>query len=329
MCRTMLGYDINGLGNTQGGRGNICPTTLNLAYLGIKYGICLGEREKPDIEGFWNEFNELLKIQEESLLFRFEYIASKKAKSSPFLYENGMMKNTLGRKLEPDEEVRECVKHGTLAMGYHALADCMIALFGKHHGEDKDVYNFAYKIVEHIHNYAKEATERNHLNFSCYATPAENSCSTLRDKMYEQFGEIKGITDKEYLTNSHHIPVDYNISIKDKIDLESHFSKLATGGNITYVELESSATRNLQVLEDIINYAMNSEVVYFALNFPISHCLNCHYDGDMNDICPECNSDNIEVLGRITGYLSSDYRNFNKGKQQEFKNRIKHNIDIE
>lgn len=328
-CRTMLGYDINGLGNTQGGRGNICPATLNLAYIGIKHGICLGERKEPDIEGFWKELDELLKIQEESLLFRYEYIASKKARNNLFLYENGIMKNTLGRKLKPDEEVRECVKHGTLAMGYIGLADCMIALFGKHHGEDDDIYKFAYSVVEHIHNYAVDATKRNHLNFSCYATPAEGCCSTLRDKIYDQFGEIKGITDKEYLTNSHHIPVDYNISIQRKIDLEAPFAKLATGGCIMYVELESSVTHNTQVVEDIINYAMNSGTTYFALNFPISHCLDCHYDGDMNNECPECHSDNIEILGRVTGYLSSDYRNFNKGKKQEFKNRVKHTLDKE
>ena len=298
-CRTMLGYDINGLGNMQGGRGNIAPATLNLAYLGIKHGICLGKRETPDIEGFWKELDDMLKIEEESLLFRYEYIASKKARSNPFLYENGVMKNTLGRKLKPDEEVRECVKHGTLALGYVGLADCMIALFGKHHGEDDDVYKFAYSVVDHIHEYALDATNRNHLNFSCYATPAEGSCSTLRDKLFEQFGEIKGITDKEYLTNSHHIPVDYNISIQRKIDLEAPFAKLATGGCIMYVELESSVTNNTQVVEDIINYAMNSGTSYFALNFPISHCLNCHYDGDMNDECPECHSNNIEILGRV------------------------------
>ena len=328
-CRTMLGYDINGLGNMQGGRGNIAPATLNLAYLGIKHGICLGKRETPDIEGFWKELDDMLKIEEESLLFRYEYIASKKARSNPFLYENGVMKNTLGRKLRPDEEVRECVKHGTLALGYVGLADCMIALFGKHHGEDDDVYKFAYSVVDHIHDYALDATNRNHLNFSCYATPAEGTCSTLRDKLFEQFGEIKGITDKEYLTNSHHIPVDYNISIQRKIDLEAPFAKLATGGCIMYVELESSVTNNTQVVEDIINYAMNSGTSYFALNFPISHCLDCHYDGDMNDKCPECHSDNIEILGRVTGYLSSDYRNFNKGKQQEFKKRVKHTLDEE
>ena len=328
-CRTMLGYDINGLGNMQGGRGNIAPATLNLAYLGIKHGICLGKRETPDIEGFWKELDDMLKIEEESLLFRYEYIASKKARSNPFLYENGVMKNTLGRKLRPDEEVRECVKHGTLALGYVGLADCMIALFGKHHGEDDEVYKFAYSVVDHIHEYALDATNRNHLNFSCYATPAEGSCSTLRDKLFEQFGEIKGITDKEYLTNSHHIPVDYNISIQRKIDLEAPFAKLATGGCIMYVELESSVTNNTQVVEDIINYAMNSGTSYFALNFPISHCLNCHYDGDMNDECPECHSENIEILGRVTGYLSSDYRNFNKGKQQEFKKRVKHTLDEE
>lgn len=295
----MLGRDINGLGDMQGGRGNICPATLNLADIGIRHGISLGERNEPDLDGFWKELDFMLQVQERSLLNRYEWIASKKARSNPFLYENGVMKNTLGRKLRPDEEVRECVKHGTLAMGYCSVADCMIALFGKHHGEDEEVYKFAYSVVEHIHNYAKEATKRNHLNFSCYATPLEGACYTLRNIMYDKYGEIKGITDKEYLTNSHHIPVDYNISIQEKINKEAPFAKLATGGYIMYVELESNVVKNKEAVLNIINYAMNSEVSYFALNFPISHCNNCHYDGDMNDVCPECGSDNIEILGRV------------------------------
>lgn len=326
-CRTLLGYDVNGMGWKRGGRGNIAPVTMNLVELGIKNGICLGEREQADIEGFWNDLDKLLLLAEKALLDRYEWICSQKAKSGYFMYKNGTMKNTLGRRLNMDESVRENMKHNTLAIGYIGVAECMKAMFGKHHGEDKEVYNFAYSIVEKIYNFTKELTKKHHLNFSCYATPAESTCMTLRNKLFDKYGLIEGVTDREYITNSHHIPVYYNISIMDKIDLESKFAHLCTGGFIEYVELNSSFMKNIDAIEKIIDYAMEKDTAYFALNFPIDTCCDCGYSDEIKDNCPECGSYNIERLRRVTGYLTTDYKNFNKGKIGEVKDRVKHGVD--
>lgn len=326
-CRTLLGYDINGMGWKRGGRGNIAPVTMNLVELGIKNGICLGKRDKADIERFWSDLDDLLNLSKKALLDRFEWICSQKAKSGYFMYKNGTMKNTLGRRLNMEESVRENMKHNTLAIGYIGVAECMKAMFGKHHGEDEDVYKFAYSIVERIYNFTKESTKKHHLNFSCYATPAESTCMTLRNKLYNKYGLLEGITDREYITNSHHIPVYYDISIMDKIDLESKFAHLCTGGFIEYVELKSSFMKNINAIEKVIDYAMEKDAAYFALNFPIDTCCNCGYSDEIKDNCPECGSYNIERLRRVTGYLTTDYKNFNKGKIGEVKDRVKHGVD--
>ena len=328
-CRTALGYDVNGLGWHKGGRGNIAPTTMNLVKLGIEYGICQGKRIVADLEGFFKAFEELLLLAEKSLIDRYEWIANKPSKSGFFMYRNGTMKNNLGRKLEPNESVRECLKHGTLAIGYIGIAECMKALFGKDHSQDEEVYKFAYLLVKRINQFAKQATERHQLNFSAYATPAESTCMTLRNKLYNQYGLLEGITDREYLTNSHHIPVYNEMSIFKKIDLEAPFSKLATGGYIMYTELESSVSNNLEALEKIINYAMDKGVAYFALNFPIDTCKECGFSAEINDNCPKCGSDKIERLRRVTGYLTTDYSNFNKGKIAEVEDRVKHSKFME
>lgn len=236
------------------------------------------------------------------------------------------MKNTLERKLDMNEEVRESMKHNTLAIGYIGIAETMVAMFGETQTYNDKVYDFAYKVVERIYNFTKECTERNQLNFSCYATPAESACMTLRNKLVERYGVIEGVTDREYITNSHHIPVYDKISIKDKIDKEAPFSKLATGGNIMYIELESTAMNNIDAIENIIDYAMEKDVCYFAFNFPIDTCMNCGYSSEINNRCPECGSIDIERLRRVTGYLTVDYRNFNDGKIAEVLDRVKHNM---
>lgn len=325
-CRTTVGKDINGLGWSKGGRGNISPVTINLVDIGIKNGICLGERNKADIEGFWKDLDNMLKLSEKALLDRYEWICSQKAKSGFFLHQNGLMKNTIGRKLNLEEDVRESMKHGTLAVGYIGIAETMVAMFGETQTHNDKIYDFAYKIVERIYNFTKECTERNSLNFSCYATPAENCCKTLRNDLVRRYGVIKGVTDKKYITNSHHIPVYDEITIKDKIDKEAPFSKLATGGNIMYVELESSMINNLKAIEKMIDYAMSKDVSYFALNFPIDTCMNCGYSSEINDKCPQCGSEDIERLRRVTGYLTTDYRKFNEGKIEEVHDRVRHSL---
>lgn len=268
----------------------------------------------------------MLKLSEKALLDRYEWICSQKAKSGFFLHQNGLMKNDLGRKLELEEEVRESMKSGTLAVGYIGIAETMVAMFGETQTNNDEVYKFAYDVVKRIYDFTKECSERNSLNFSCYATPAENCCKTLRNNLVERYGVIEGVTDRKYLTNSHHIPVYDEISIVDKINKEAPFSELATGGNIMYVELESSMMNNLKAIEKIIDYAMDKNVSYFALNFPIDTCTKCGYSSEINDKCPQCGGDEIERLRRVTGYLTTDYRKFNDGKIEEVHDRVKHSL---
>ena len=324
-CRTMLGMDIHDKENPYNrvGRGNLVPNTMILPKLGIEYGICLGKREKADLEGFWNAFEDLLKLCEQGLLERYDVMVNQCAAAAPFMYQNGTMKDAQSCR----ESVYNALRHGTLAMGYLGIAETMTALFGKNHAEDAEVHQFALKIVQRINEYAKEATKRNGLNFSCYATPAEGLCHTAAKALRAQYGVIENVTDKEFITNSHHVPVWMEVGIFDKLKIEAPFCKYPTGGCITYVELDSTFVKNKKAIEQIIDYAFKElDIPYLAFNFPIDSCLDCGFQGEFNDCCPECGSENIQQLRRVTGYLTTDYRNFNKGKQSEVEHRVKHSL---
>lgn len=320
-CRTLIGYDRHGLGYIRQGRGNNTPNTIILPKLGIEFGICLGKRTEPDIKGFWDAFEETLKLTEKGLLERFEIMVRQSPKSAPFMYQN----NTIQDARECEENVFNALKHNTLAIGYLGIAEMCQALFGKNHVHDKDVHAFALSVVKRINEFASEASERNNLNFSCYATPAEGLCRTALASLREQYGVIENVTSHEYLTNSHHVPVWEKISIYDKLKVEAPFCKYPTGGNITYVELEGTFVENTKAIEDIIDYAFKElDIPYLAFNFPIDSCLDCGYQGEFNDVCPECGSKNIQQLRRVTGYLTTDWHNFNDGKQAEVNERVKH-----
>ena len=320
-CRTLVGYDRHGLGYIRQGRGNNVPNTIILPKLGIEYGICLGKREKADLDGFWSAFEDALRICEKGLLERYEIIKKQSPKSAPFMYQN----NTIKGARECNETVENAVKHNTLAMGYIGIAEMCQALFGKNHAQDEKIHAFALSVVKRINEYALEASERNNLNFSCYATPSEGLCRTALMALRKQYGVIENVTSHEFLTNSHHVPVWEKVSIYDKLRLEAPFCKYPTGGCITYIELESTFVKNTKAVEDIINYAFDVlDIPYLAFNFPIDSCLDCGYQGEFNDCCPECGSQNIQQLRRVTGYLTTDYRNFNAGKQAEVQERVKH-----
>lgn len=320
-CRTLVGYDRHGLGYIRQGRGNNVPNTIILPKLGIEYGICLGKRDKADLEGFWNAFENALKICEKGLLERYEIMKVQSPKSAPFMYQNNTIKDA--RKCV--ENVENSLKHNTLAMGYIGIAEMCQALFGKNHAQDEEVHKFALSVVKRINEYASEASERNDLNFSCYATPSEGLCRTALLALRNQYGVIENVTSHEFLTNSHHVPVWEKVSIYDKLRLEAPFCKYPTGGCITYIELESTFVKNTKAIEDIIDYAFDElDIPYLAFNFPIDSCLDCGYQGEFNDCCPECGSQNIQQLRRVTGYLTTDYRNFNAGKQAEVQERVKH-----
>lgn len=324
-CRTMLGMDIHDAKNPYNrvGRGNLVPNTMILPKLGIEYGICRGKRKEPDLAGFWKAFEDLLQLCEKGLLERFDIMVNQHAAAAPFMYQNGTMKD--GQTCR--ESVYNALRHGTLAMGYLGIAETMTALFGKNHAEDAEVHQFALKIVQRINEYAKEATKRNGLNFSCYATPAEGLCHTAAKALRAQYGIIENVTDKEFITNSHHVPVWMEMNIFKKLEIEAPFCKYPTGGCITYVELDSMFVKNKKAIEQIIDYAFKElDIPYLAFNFPIDSCLDCGFQGEFNAECPECGSENIQQLRRVTGYLTTDYRNFNKGKQSEVEHRVKHSL---
>lgn len=319
-CRTMLGFDRHGMGYKRVGRGNNVPNTIILPKLGIEYGICLGKREKPDLEGFWAAFEDALKLCEQGLLERFDVMVNQTERAAPFMYING----TIADGQSCHDSVYNALKHNTLAMGYIGIAEMCQALFGENHVHNKQVHEFALSVVARISEYAKEASERNNLNFSCYATPAEGLCSTALKTLRKQYGVIPGVTDREFLTNSHHVPVWEEVGIFEKLECEAPFCKYPTGGCITYVELDSTFVKNTKAVEQIIDYAFKTlDIPYLAFNFPIDTCLDCGYQGEFNDECPECHSKNIEQLRRVTGYLTTDYHKFNVGKQDEVLHRFK------
>lgn len=320
-CRTMLGYDRHGLGYRRVGRGNNVPVTIILPQLGIKHGIALGEREEADLEAFWEDFEKTLALAEQALLERFDVMVCQKVQSAPFMYMNG----TIADGQNCFDTVYDSLKHNTLAIGYLGVAEMCQALFGENHVHSKKAHAFALSVVQRINEYAKEASERNDLNFSCYATPAEGLCSTALKALRKQHGILPNITDHDYITNSHHVPVYEKVGIFEKLEIEAPFCKYPTGGCITYVELDATFVTNTKAVEQIIDYAFQKlDIPYLAFNFPIDTCLDCGYSAEFNDRCPECGSTNIEQLRRVTGYLTTDYRKFNEGKRAETVERVKH-----
>ena len=323
-CRTLIGNDVNGMGYNKLGRGNVTPVTINLPYIGIEHGICLGERDTPDEEGFFKDLNHMLDLATKELLDRYKYICSQSIKAGSFMYNNGTIADS-------DKAlffgVKESMKHGSQALGYIGLANACYAMYGKYFHQDKKVMEFAKKVIKTIYDRAKENTEKYQLNFSAYSSPSESTCYTLATKLQKKFGKINNVCDRDYLTNSCHVPVYENISIRNKIDTESNFTWMCTGGCITYIELNSGVINNPRAVEKIINYAMNNErIPYFAINFPIDTCNHCGFSGEIEEHCPACGSDDIKRLRRVTGYITTDYRKFNKGKISETNDRVKHTL---
>lgn len=328
-CRTQMGRDIYSEGDPYNriGRGNLAPVTIIPVELGIKYGVVTGKRDKPDLEGFEHAFDYLLKKAEESLLIRANIMFKQKMKVAYEMYVNHVWKGTYD--YDDEASVYDVLKHGTLVIGVLGWAETLCALFGKHHGESKEAEEFLMKMEKKLNAYAAECTERNKLNFAAYHTPAENLCYTAMTKLQQRWGkELKNVTDHEYVTNSIHVPVWYDIDVFDKLKEEAKFSKLATGGNIVYVEFDTTAVHNLDAVEQVINFAMDNDIPYFAFNFPLDECTVCGYSGEIPaGGCPECGAPDeaINRLRRVTGYITSDYRRaFNAGKQAEVRDRVKH-----
>lgn len=333
MCRTANGYDINGFGQLKDGRGNICPVTIILPTIAMNCKINF-EKDVKDHHSFDDNFilidrflyNLDQKINEAriQLMERFEWICSQDPKSAKFMYENNLMAGYI-----PEEGIRSALKHGTLAIGQIGLAETLQILIGKDH-TTKEGMELAKKIEGLFKQRCAEFKEEYKLNFGVYYTPAENLCYTAMQKFKEKYGIIPNVSDKEFFTNSIHVPVWKKISPFDKIDIESQLTGYSSAGCITYVELDSTVKHNIDALEQIVNYAMDKDIPYFAVNVPNDTCLDCGYCDEFNNKCPECGSTNIQQLRRVTGYLTGNYKTaFNYGKQKEVEARVKHTGQME
>ena len=326
-CRTANGWDVNGFGQLKDGRGNICPVTIILPTLAMeaqKHISSLsdyGADERDVIDTFMQILDTKIHEAKDMLIERFNWIASQDPASAKFMYENGLMAG-----YKEEEGIVSALKHGTLAVGQIGLAECLQILIGEDHTTEKGM-ELAKRIEGLFKKRCAEFKEQYKLNFGVYYTPAENLCYTSMKKFQAKYGIIPNVSDKDFFTNSIHVPVWKHMSPFEKIDIESQLTGYSSAGCITYVELDSGAKNNTEALEAIVNYAMDKDVPYFAINVPNDQCMNCGYCDEMNEQCPQCNSFDIKRLRRVTGYLTNDYKTaFNAGKQQEVEMRVKHQV---
>ena len=330
-CRTYNGADINAEPGTnpqtKDGRGNIAPVTIILPTLAMMAQEEVSKNpwssEKyPVIDTFLEILDEKLFEARDILIERYKWICSQNPASAKFMYENGVMMGFDGKTIE------SAMKHGTLAIGQLGLAETLQILIGTDHTTEEGM-NLAKRIENLFKLRCAEFKKDKHLNFGVYYTPAENLCYTAMKKFKKQYGIIPNVSDKDFFTNSIHVPVWKHVSPYEKIDIESQLTGYSNAGCITYVELDSGVKNNLEALEQLVNYAMDKDIPYFAINVPNDTCLECGYCDEFNNKCPECGSENIQQLRRVTGYLTGNYKTaFNKGKQQEVEMRYKHSKEL-
>ena len=323
-CRTVNGADINaepGINpQTKDGRGNICPVTIILPTLAMMAKEdSMNANSNDTIEIFMKLLDQKIHEAKDMLIERFEWICSQDPASAKFMYENNTM---LG--YHPEEGIKSALKHGTIVIGSLALAECLQILISKDHTTPEGM-ELAKKIYNLFKTRCAEFKQEYHLNFGVYLTPAENLAYTALKKFRNKYGVIKNVSDRDYFTNSIHVPVWHNMSPFEKIDIESQLTGYSNAGCITYVELDASAVHNTKALEQIVNYAMDHDIPYFAINVPSDTCLDCGFQGEINDTCPMCGGHNIQQLRRVTGYLTGNYTTaFNAGKIAETNDRVKH-----
>jgi ribonucleoside-triphosphate reductase len=326
-CRTYNGFDMNGFGQLKDGRGNIAPNTIILPKLAM---LAKGEVGNKDIDDFMNILDKTIFDARDQLIERYKWICSQDPRSASFMYENGTMKGYI-----PEEGIRSALKHGTLAIGQIGLAETLQILIGCDHTEERGMelakrieqlfkdrcYEFKHELRHDEDGYEY------YLNFGVYYTPAENLCYTAMKKFKNEFGEIPKVSDKTYFTNSIHVPVNKQMNAFEKINIESELTGYSSAGCITYIEADRSIMNNIDALDKVVQYAMDKDIPYFAINVKNDQCMDCGFIGviDVGDKCPKCGSENIKRLRRITGYLTNDYlTSFNKGKVDETEDRVVH-----
>ena len=322
-CRTrVIGNVYDPSRETIYGRGNLSFTTINLPRIGL--------RSNKNINFLFEELDKKIDLVIEQLLERFEIQAQKKVKNFPFLMGQGIWMDS--DKLGWEDEIRETLKHGTLSMGFIGLAECLKALTGKHHGESEESQNLGLEIIGYMRKRMDEASRKYGMNFTLLATPAEGTSGKFVKHDRQIFGTIEGVTDREYYTNSFHIPVYYEIGAFQKIRLEAPYHELTNAGHITYVELDGDPTQNLEAFEKIIRAMKEANVGFGSVNHPVDRDPVCGFTGIIGNTCPACGREEgnvrFERIRRITGYLVGTVERFNDAKRAEERDRVKHSMSM-
>ncbi|MDD2469356.1 MAG: anaerobic ribonucleoside triphosphate reductase [Bacilli bacterium] len=325
-CRTrVIGNVVHPDKETTSSRGNLSFTSINLPRIGIKYGIV--NNKKADFDGFFIELGNIMDLVRDQLLERFEIQCSKRLCNFPFLLGQGLYMDS--KNLKPNDRLKKVLKHGTLSIGFIGLAECLKALTGQHHGESKKAQELGLKIIGFMRERCDKYSADLKLNFTLLATPAEGLSGRFVNIDKSIYGAIEDITDREYYTNSFHIPVYHSVSIADKIKLEAPYHALTNAGHITYVELDGDTTNNIDAFEKVVRIMKEAGIGYGAINHPVDRDPVCGYTGVIGDLCPNCertedNGPHFERIRRVTGYLVGTVERFNNAKQAEEKDRIKH-----
>lgn len=317
-CRTRVIANVDKDNEVVTGRGNLSFSSINLPRIALK--------NKDNVEGFFKELDRLLELVKDQLLERFKIQCSKKVYNFPFLMGQGVWLDS--EKLNFNDSVEDVLKHGTLTIGFIGLAEALKVLTGYHHGESDASQELGLKIITHMRKACDKYSDEYNLNFSLIATPAEGLSGRFVKIDRKEFGNIEGVTEQEFYTNSFHIPVYYEISMFDKIKLEAPYHNLTNGGHISYIEVDGDIAKNIEAFEKIIRYMYKSGIGYGAVNHPIDRDPICGYNGIINNTCPKCGRDEIDVpferIRRITGYLVGGLDRFNNAKRAEESKRVKH-----
>ncbi len=313
-CRTRVMGNVNGK-ETALGRGNLSFTSLNLVRLALL---------SANVSDFFQRLDELLSLSVKQLLERYEYQAKKQVQDFAFLMKQGVWRGS--EALRAEEELREVLKEGTLSVGFIGLAEALVALTGEHHGQSEAAWKLGLRIVSHMRKRMDEATDATGMNMTLIATPAEGLSGKFTHKDRAEFGCREGITDRNYYTNSFHVPVYYDVKAYDKIVIEGPFHELCNAGHITYVELDGSAKANTRALNQLIRAMAANGIGYGSINHPVDRCRACGHHDTIEEDCPVCGSpsDQIERIRRITGYLVGDMNKWNSAKRSEESERVKH-----
>ena len=321
-CRTrVMGNVYDKSKEISLGRGNLSFTSINLPRLAIK--------ANGDVHRFFEDLETKLELVYEQLLERFEIIARKKVYNFPFLMGQHVWLDS--DKLQWNDEIREVIKHGTMTVGFIGLAEALVALRGKHHGESEESQNLGLDIISFMREFMDKKSKETGLNFSLIATPAEGLSGRFVKMDRERFGKIKGVTDREYYTNSFHVPVYYPISAFKKIELEAPYHALTNGGHISYIEMDGDPSKNLDAFEKIIRHMKEMGIGYGSVNHPVDRDPVCGFTGIIDDVCPKCgrheDGRKFDRIRRITGYLVGTVDRFNNGKRAEERDRVKHGVE--